>query len=89
MTEPKHMRVVRGDNAVKAYMTKKTFRARAEKWLADNVRFPRPPQANCPRCYGRGYLHRDFATGEVAPCSCIGGKFLRLKHDDSKGEADA
>lgn len=28
------------------------------------------PKRNCRKCYGRGFLGRDFQTKQLIPCSC-------------------
>lgn len=32
------------------------------------VRVPHPPKENCKKCYGRGYIGRDAATGMIIFC---------------------
>ena len=29
------------------------------------------PNKNCKKCYGRGYIGRDFSCGSPVPCECI------------------
>lgn len=31
----------------------------------------RNPRSGCKKCYGRGFIGRDFATKQPIPCSCI------------------